>query len=66
MSDHVDQVHPEIMETMRNAMKRSIDDNPTGSACIDDLTDAEVLEFVDTGYPGGVQGFKDDIGATPS
>lgn len=65
MSGHVDQVHPEIMVMMRNSMKESIDGNPTGSACIDDLTDEEVLEFVNTGYPGGVEGYKADIGAKP-
>lgn len=67
MSGHLDQVHPEIMQEMRNHAKtaggrmKSKDELDA----VDGATDEEVLAAFDRDYPGGAAGYVRDIGATP-
>lgn len=68
MSSHIDQVHPEIMQEMRNHAKsaggrmKSKDELDA----VDAATDAEILAAFDRDYTGGAAGFVEDIGANPS
>lgn len=54
-----DQVHPEIMVAMRNSVAKG-----SGRDAEQAATDEEILDAVDRNYPGGVEGYKQDLGAT--
>lgn len=61
MSGHVDAVHPEIMVTMRANMSGS----GMSVKSVEGFSDEEVLGLYEQEYPGGVEGYKADIGAKP-
>lgn len=54
-----DQVHPEIMVTMRNSVAKG-----SGKDVERAMSDEEILEAVDRYYDGGVDGYCRDLGAT--
>jgi hypothetical protein len=67
MSGHIDQVHPQIMESMREHAKTAGDSMKTKEEldAIDRATDAEILAAFDRDYTGGAAGYIEDIGARP-
>jgi hypothetical protein len=63
MSDHVDQVHADMAEAMREHVRDTADmwrEYEEDEDFVDRLTDEQILAGIDQNYPGGAAQFMED------